>query len=163
LKTLKLTAILILSVLFLFTGCEKEKVVTVTNTVHDTLIVAPTPLSRTQLLTQKEWLVDEVQRSVAGANSAYVRGGTNTTGVAYGNIKIRFNADGTGTYTDEASVAHTLNWVFTTPDQRNATLTVGAPNAAVFNWRMIELKDNYLHNTTSLSNSVYAARYVQAP
>lgn len=161
-KTLKLTAILMTCAVFFFAACEKEKVVTVTNTVHDTLMVIP--LTRLQILTQKEWQIDEVQRSVVGGNSAYNRGGSNSTGVAYGNIKIRFNADGTGTYTDESSVSHTLNWVFTTTDQRNATLTVGAPNAAVFNWRMIELKDNYLHNTTSLnSNSLYTARYIQIP
>lgn len=161
-KTLKLTAILLTCAMFFFAACEKEKITTVTNTVHDTLTVIPP--TRLQILTLKEWQVDEVQRSIVGVNTFYIRGGANSTGVAYGNIKIRFNADGTGTYTDEASVAHSLNWLFTTADQRNATLTVGAPNAAVFNWRMIELKDNYLHNTTSLnSNSLYTARYIQIP
>lgn len=161
-KTLKLTAILTACAVFFFTACEKEKVITVTNTVHDTLTVVPP--TRLQTLTQKEWQIDEVQRSIAGVNTSYTRGGSNSTGVAYGNIKIRFNADGTGTYTDEAAVPHTLNWVFTTTDQRNATLTVGAPNAAVFSWRMIELKDNYLHTTSPVNfNSLYTARYIQMP
>lgn len=161
-KTLKLTAILITCAVFFFTACEKEKVVTVTNTVHDTLVIVP--LTRLQILTQKEWLVDEVQRSAAGVNTIYIRGGLNSTGVAYSNIKIRFNTDGTGTYTDDTAVPHTLNWVFTTSDQRNATLTVGAPNAAVFSWRMIELKDNYLHATSPFnSNSLLTARYIQIP
>lgn len=162
-RTLKVTAILIISALFFFTACEKEKIVTETKTIHDTLTVTPIPLTRVQILTQKVWQIDEVQRSVVGSNSAYVRGGANTTGVAYGNIKIRFNADGTGTYTDENAVSHSLNWVFST-DQRSATLTVGTPTVAVFNWRLIELKDNFLHNTTSVnSNSLYAARYIQIP
>lgn len=154
-KTLKLSLILSVCITFILIACEKDNNDDATN---------PQPLTRTEILTQKVWQIDEVQRSVAGTNSEYLRGGVNSTGVPYQNIRIKFNADGTGTYTDENSVAHTLNWLFTSNDQRNATLNVGPPNAAVFNWKLIELKDNYMHCTAPYnSNSVYAARYIQVP
>ena len=105
-----------------------------------------------------------MQRSINGINSAFIKGGTNSTGVTYQNIKISFNVDGSGTYTDESLMKSSLTWVFTTTDQRNLLLTIGGPNNAVFEWRMLELKDNYLHCTTPYnSNSLYATRYIQIP
>jgi len=130
--------------------------------IHDT--VAPVPLTRTQILVQKDWIIDEISQSISGLTSHYVRGGVNTTGVNYTNLKIHFNADGTGTYIDETGGPHTLNWSFTSTDQRNMHLIVGAPFANTFDWNMVELKDNYLHATAMQgSNILVAARYIQVP
>jgi len=158
------------------TACAKEtnnisKIVTsdtIRITIHDTLRIHDTvttlPETRLQTLTKKTWQIDQVERSISGTNSEFVRGGNNSTGVAYYNIRIKFNADGTGTYTDENSMTSSLNWSFNSSDQRTATLTVGQPNPAVFTWDLLELKDNYLHCVTPFnSNSLYGARYIQIP
>ena len=105
-----------------------------------------------------------MQRSINGINSAFIKGGTNSTGITYQNIKIHFNVDGNDIYTDENLMESSLTWVFTTTDQRNLLFSVGGSNNAVFEWRMLELKDNYLHCATPYnSNSLYATRFIQIP
>lgn len=147
--------ILFLSVTFIFfAACKKD------NSSTTTVV----PLTRLQLLTNKVWQIDEVERSINGINSSFIKGGVNSTGTAYNNIKIKFNLDFTGTYTDENSVQTTLKWEFSTPDERNALITIGSSNPVTYKWNMIELKDNYLHCVTPYnSNSLYAVRYIQIP
>ena len=168
-KTFKTASLLLICTTFFFFACKKENPIDpVPITKHDTIrihdtIIAPS-LTRTQILVKKEWQVDQVIRNQGGSNAFYTRGGTNTTGTNYNNLKLRFNADGTGTYTDETGLAHTLAWNFTTADERNASLTIGPPSATTFIWNMIELKDNYLHSTSAYSgNNLLTARYIQIP
>ncbi len=145
----------------LFFGCEKEAVTTntVTNTIHDTICIEPTKRS---ILVEKEWEVDEVQRSLNGVNSAYIRGGLNTTGENYSNLKFTFFEDGTGTYTDVSGTSHGLTWSLST-NERNMTITISSPTST-FVWSMVEIKDNYLYSTTvSGANLLIAARYIQVP
>ena len=148
--------LLVLSSIF-FTACTKD-------TTTSTTTTAVVPFTRLQLLTNKVWQVDEVQRSISGSNSSFIRGGSNSTGVAYNNIRIKFNIDHSGTYTDENSAQTVLQWIFSTTDERNAQVTIGSPNSITYTWNMIELKDNYLHCVTPYnSNSLYAVRYIQVP
>lgn len=174
-KSAKIIVFFFTCVFIFLISCQKEntfptKVVqdTVKIIIHDTIRIHDTipavPYTRLQLLTKKVWETDQVERSILGINSEYKRNGVNTTGVNYDHIRIKFNADGTGTYTDENAIASSLSWTFSSADERNAILTVGSPNSAVFNWNLIELKDNYLHCVTPYNgNSLYAARYIQVP
>lgn len=151
-KPFKLIVVFLGCLIIFFTACQKNSQPT----------VVTTQLTRTQILTQKVWQIDELQRSINGTNSAFVKGGSNTTGVTYQNIKIQFNADGSGTYTNENSMQSSLTWVFSTTDQRNLLINVGGANSAVFEWRMLELKDNYLHCSSPFnSNSLITVRYIQ--
>ena len=153
-KNLKKSILFLSLLLIFFTACKKD-------TSSTTTVV---PFTRIQLLTNKIWQVDAVERSISGINSSFIRGGANSTGIAYNNIKIKFNLNFTGTYTDENSVQTTLKWEFSTPDERNALVTIGAFNPVSYKWNMIELKDNYLHCVTPYnSNSLYAVRYIQIP
>lgn len=176
LKSAKYLSFFFIGVVIFFISCQKDisvpisKVIndTVKIIIHDTIrihdTIAVIPFNRLQLLTKKAWLADQVERSIVGTNSEYIRNGTNTTGVTYENIRIKFNADGTGTYTDENSMASSLNWTFSTADERNVIVKIGPPNSAVFIWNLVELKDNYLHCVTPYNgNSLYAARYIQVP
>lgn len=55
--------------------------------VYDTIRIHDTvpPLTRTEILVQKEWRADEVGKNTNGNLTRYVRGGINTTAVAYDN------------------------------------------------------------------------------
>ncbi len=166
-KTLvTLSSVFILFIIFL--SCKKENVGgTQTITLHDTIRIHDTVVlalpTRKQILVSKEWEVDNLLRNQAGSNSEYLKGGINTTGVNYQNLKVRFNADNTGTYIDETGGSHTLNWSFTTADERTLSLVVGPPFANTFPWRLVELKDNYLHCTTPFTGGLLSVRFKQIP
>ncbi len=164
-NTLSLT-LLTITFFASFFGCKKEKITTIMDavTVHDTVCIEP---SKQEILTQKVWQIDELYRCYQGVNTHYVRGGVNTTGVNYFNMRFTFTDGGTGTYVDETSTPHTLDWSFTGTDYSNASLSIGPPYAATFTWNLIEIRENYLHST-SLANVggnalLLSARYVQIP
>ena len=173
-KTILLFCPPILSAALLFTACKKESVtstpvtpcanVTIRDTIriHDTIYIQLP--SRLQTLTSKIWHIDELNRNISGFNSRYIRNGSNTTSTSYNLIRIKFNTDGTGTYTDETGVSHSLNWLFNGSDQRSVTLNVGPPNAGSFIWYTLELVGNYMHQTSvSGSNILLSSRFVQIP
>ena len=179
-KTIKLFTVLFIVALMSVAGCQKDypaltpnnpcnnSVVRDTIRIRDTIVIhdtiAPVPLTKTQILAQKEWIVDEIARSLSGTISQFIRGGMNTTGTNYTLLKFKFNTNGTGTYRDENGIVHSLNWIFTNPSERNMRLDIGAPFATVFNWNMVEIKDNYLHSTTVQgSNVLVTARLIQVP
>lgn len=149
------TLILAICVVCFFFACQKEDPNPINPCVQ---------LTNTQILAQKDWQIDEVWRSQGGVNSHYLRGGENTTGTNYGNLRFHFNADGTGTYIDEVGTNHTINWSFTSADERNLSLNIGPPFPVMFVWNMLELKNNYMHSTTPYSgNNLLSARYIQIP
>jgi hypothetical protein len=171
-KTIQLYALGILVCLFAFAGCQKEvpapqiinncDTVYVRDTVyiHDTVTLAGP--SRLEILTLKEWQVDEVVRNMNGVNTHYIRGGVNTTGTNYQNLKIKFNTNGTGSYTDDTGATFPMTWNFTAADQRNVHIDVSG--YVTYDWDMVELKDNYLHSTTRGNTSyMNTARYIQVP
>jgi len=137
-----------------FFGCKKD----------DTVINIPcVQLTNTEILVQKDWQIDELWKNDGGVNTHFVRGGVNTTGTSYENMRFHFNTEGTGSYTDEVSTIHTLDWSYNTSDERNMTLNIGPPFANVFIWNMIELKNNFMHNTSPYGGGLISIRYIQVP
>ncbi len=160
-----------LSILFcsyLFFGCKKQSVSnpivnnihdTVINTIHDTVCIVP---SKIDILVEKQWQIDQVERSFNGQNSSYVRGGVNTTGDSYQNLKLSFSRNGTGSYIDIYGVSHPITWTMAT-NQQSMTITSSFPTE-IFIWKMVEIKDEFLYNTTVSGNSLLiTARYIQVP
>jgi hypothetical protein len=129
--------------------------------IHDT-VVSPQP-SRLQILTEKTWQIDEMVRSDGGIITEYNRGGLNTTGVSFQNMKFKFNTDFTGTYIDQVGVSHTLTWNYIGSDQTKFSLTIGPPSANTFSWRIVELKNNLLHSTSVYGNILISHRWIQVP
>jgi hypothetical protein len=150
-RTLILISIALLLIPTVFVACEKESQ------------VAPVPLTNAQILVQKDWLVDELYRNLAGSNTRFVRNGMNTTGITYENMRFHFNVDGTGTYVDEVRTSHSFNWNFSTPDQKNIVLNITTPIAITYSWNMVELKNNYMHSTSPFQYGMLSARYIQVP
>lgn len=132
-------------------GCQKDKKPT-----H-----LPEPiLSKKMLLVKPKWQVDEVIRNINGTNSHYIRGGINDTGVNYDLIELTFNNDGSGTYQDEVGVTHPITWQFTSSDNRNLQLNIGPPYATSFEWNLVEIAPDALHNTTAVGGGILvSARY----
>lgn len=128
--------------------------------IHDT--VAPISLTKTQILVQKDWIIDELARNISGLNSQFIRGGINSTGVTYSNMKFHFNLNGTGTYQDENANVRAMTWSFTNTAQTNITLIVSG--ASTYSWIIVELKDNFLYNTSLAgSNILLTTRMIQIP
>src|SRR5688572_19510310 len=152
---------LLLIIAFIFVSCEKD----------NPSVPEPTPcpdppkqLTKTEMLTQKTWQVDEVLRNISGTNTKYIKGGTNTTGTNYNLIRLTFKTDGTGTYTDEVGIVHTTTWKFASTDERNLELVIGPPSAQTFNWNLVEITEKALHNTTAVgTNILVSARYTPVP
>jgi len=119
-------------------------------------------LTKPEILARKPWQVTEVWRNDAGVNTHYIRGGTNNTGTAYDNIHITFNADGTGSYTDENGIVHSATWQFSTSDMRNMTFSISNPGATTFTWNLVEITDGSFVSTTPIgSNFLLSSRYTQ--
>jgi len=153
-----------------FFSCTKDspikttKADTVYITKHDTIFFRTDTLTRTQILTQKPWRVDQLIHVITGQYSAYLLGGTNTTGINYDNLRFTFKADGTGTTTDQFGTVYNLSWHFTTPDQRTMSITT---NSITYTWSMVELAGTYLHATagpltvSGNANNMEAFRLIQ--
>lgn len=161
------TFLLISCLAVFFFACEKESTNPAPTTNRDTVYVHDTTpciqLTNAQALVSKDWQIDELFRFQSGSGTHYVRGGVNTTGTTYNNMRFHFNSDGTGTYTDEVATTHTVNWSFTSTDQKNMSLIIGPPFANVFTWNMIEIKNNFLHTTSPYTGGLISARYIQIP
>lgn len=126
--------------------------------------VEPPVLTKKEILVKNTWQVDEIQRSIEGVNSYYIKGGTNTTGVNYNLIRLTFNNDGTGSYIDEVGISHTTTWKFTSANEYNMELKVGPPSAQTFNWTLVEITEKALYNTTAVGSDVLvSARYIPLP
>jgi len=123
------------------------------------------PLTKKEILTQKEWRVDQLHSVVDGVYGTYYRGGSNTTGVTYDNMRFMFNDDGTATYIDENGLSRSATWQFSSGDQRSIAITIsGYP--ATDNWEMVEIQGNYLHATEnfgsgSSKNNMHSFRLIQ--
>jgi len=112
-------------------------------------------------LTAEPWIIDEVVRNVAGVNSHYIRGGINTTNIKYQNYRIKFNSDGTGSFTDDQAETFPMTWSFVGNKQQDIRIDVSG--FVVYDWHMVELHHNYLYATTSgdKNNNMNTARYIQ--
>lgn len=122
-------------------------------------------LTKQQILVAKSWKVDKLHHVISGQYSEYTDGGTNTTGVNYGNVKFTFNADGTGTTLNEAGTSFPMTWAFTAPDERTLQVTA---TGRTDTWDMVEISGNYLHASVHLilnsgSDNIETFRLIQIP
>jgi hypothetical protein len=129
-----------LLITFLQISCTKEVPTT------------PAALTKTQILIQASWKVDQLHSVINGKYASYTSGGSNTTGVNYNNILYTFNADGTGIYIDEVGTSHTSTWSFASADNRSIKFTINTVSGpSVNNWVLVEIADKYMHITQNFT------------
>ncbi len=161
--TLKLSVFLFICTVLFFTACTKDNPLPTTPTKHDTvrIVVHDTirihdtvisPLSRTQLLTQYSWKVDQLSHVIGCKYSSYIDGLSNTTGVQYQNLKFTFNSDGTGINVDQFGSSNSITWKFLSLE-RDLQINVLGTNPITYMWQMVELTPGYLHATVNLTIS----------
>lgn len=130
----------------------------------------PKPLTKKEILVQKPWQVDELWHHILGVNSHYIRNTFNNTNVPYENLRFVFNADGSGTTTQQDGTVYPTTWELLGSDQRNLQLSVTYSSSSTisYQWHMVEIAGNYLHATVELEvsgdpNNLEAFRLVQMP
>ena len=124
-------------------------------------------LTKEQILVQKTWKVDKLHHVISGAYTSYTAGGVNTTGINYDNMRFTFNANGTGTTTNELGNNYTTTWQLSS-DKRAITIIVNLSTPVTFTWEMVEITGNYLHASVNLtiggnSNNLETFRLIQIP
>jgi hypothetical protein len=97
------------------TSCTKEK----------TIVIQDTAISL-ELLTSNSWKVQEVQGVKGNTVVFYERGGTSNT-ENLDDEYIRFLADGTGTYFDQAGFTHQITWEFSNEAKTKLTFVISNP------------------------------------
>lgn len=137
-----------LSVLFFF-GCEKN---------NDDNTPEEPQLTNKEILVKNVWKVDEAIQNVSGSTTHYIRGATNTTGVNYDAIRLKFNANGTGTNTDVSGTTYNMTWEFTSANEQNMKIVI---NGTVVNtWNMVKIDEAYILETSPFPNNMVSARWV---
>ena len=126
--------------------------------------VTPPALTRTQMLTQKQWIISEVYDHSSCSIKHYQLNGSGNTGANYGIMRFKFNADGTGTHTDAIGGSYTISWQFTSADERNLRITVNGSTPVIYNWNQVEIMPGVLYATTALGTNVLdATRWITIP
>lgn len=175
-KTL-FTLFIVLTSAHFFSACQKEVAMNGGTIIHDTIRISTNtrdtirihdtvfinPPTILQNITEKTWEIEEMIRVDNGIISEYNKAGLNTTGTSFQNMKIKFNQDFSGSYTDENGGYHTLNWSFTNGNQTLVTLNVGAPYANTFKWRMMEIKGTHLVSSSVYAGGLISHRWIQIP
>ena len=145
----------ILTLLMLATfisGCSKDN-----NTSPE-----PAKLTSTQLLTAHTWQIDETYQNLSGTRTHYLRGGENTSGVNMGDMKLKFNSDGTGTNTDISGTTYNMTWSFTSADESNLRLTVNG--SVIYDWIFTNISAKVILATSLYStNGLITAKWVPVP
>jgi len=144
-----------LSITLFQISCKKEVTAQTTTTA----------LTKEQLLVQKTWEMDMVYLVIGCNFSSYVKGGANTTGANYDNIRLTFNSNGNGIHIDQFGHSLPFTWHFTSSDKRSLSLTV---DNVTYLWDMVEIADNYLHSSVQVtlggnSNNIETCRMKQIP
>lgn len=114
--------------------------------------VTPPTQTRTQMLTARTWMVEEVYNNASCTNTHYLRGGSANTGANYGIMRMTFNTNGTGSTTDTQGNTYPLTWTFTSPDERTLNINVNS-GAAVYNWNQFEISPGVLYETTAIGTT----------
>lgn len=139
--------------MIIFSGCSKDD-------KNDT----PDPVVKTnkELLTAKTWQVGETYQNITGTRIHYLRGGENTTGADIGKLRIKFNTDGTGSYTDEAGNNYTMTWAFTSADESNIHITL--QGNIIFDWYFVGIEDSVLLASTNVAtNGLLSSKWIPVP
>jgi hypothetical protein len=119
-----------------------------------TVTVAPSTLTRTQMLTAKTWKVDEVYSNASCTNTHYLTGATGNSGLPnYSLLRFTFNSNGTGTHTDTQGNNYTTTWHFTSPDERNLQITINSTTPVTYNWNQVEITPGVMYQTTAIGTS----------
>ncbi|MBL7699008.1 MAG: hypothetical protein JNK79_12665 [Chitinophagaceae bacterium] len=142
-----------LAISFLFIACNKD----------DDEPQQPQVKDRMELLTSVAWQIDHLYQVQGGQKAYYDRGGSNNT-YNYGSDLLKFNTDGSGTYTTSAGNSYTIEWQFDNAGKTEISYTInGFPNGSldiklenVFldenNFRYAEM---YTNNGLHTGGSVY--------
>ncbi|MCY7311073.1 MAG: hypothetical protein LH619_09860 [Chitinophagaceae bacterium] len=69
-------------------------------------------------------------------------------------MRLSFNSDGKGTYTDENRIIHQTEWKFNSKDFQDIELKVGPPYSVTYQWSLVEITDKALYNTTFVGDNI---------
>lgn len=136
----------------IFSGCSKD------NATPDP-VVNPT---NKELLTAKTWQVGETYQNITGTRFHYLRGGENTSGVNMGTLRMKFNADGSGSHTDVNGTNYTFAWAFSSADE--TTLHIIIEGNILIDWYFVDIEaDALLQNANVSTNGLVAAKWIPVP
>lgn len=132
-----------------------------------TTTVTPTPppaLTRTQMLTEKTWRVQEVYdyANCASSINHFLLNASGNTGANYAIMRFKFNTNGTGTHTDVLGGNYNLTWQWTSSDERNLRIVVNG--TVTYNWNQVEIMTGILYATTAMGTNVLdASKWITIP
>lgn len=136
----------------LMAGCSKDD--------NDTTV--PAEKTNTQLLAAHTWQIGETYQNLTGTRFHYLRGGENTSGVNMDVMRLKFNADGTGTNTDISGTTYNMTWAFTSADERNVHFVVNG--TVTYDWIFTEIDEDIILQTSLYStNGLITAKWIPVP
>ena len=123
------------------------------------------PVTKTQRLSEKTWKVDFVHHVIGGLYSYYDLKGKNTTGFEYGNMRFKFNTNGTGSHVSCNGIQYKFDWRWLSKDCRKLSLKINGKSDV---WNMVEISGNYLHGSCNVFvdnsyNNLETFRLIQIP
>jgi hypothetical protein len=138
----------------LVTGCSKDD----DNDTPDPVV----PPTNKELLTAKTWQLGETYQNLTGTRIHYLKGGENTSGVDMGALRLKFNADGTGSHTDVDGNNYTLTWAFTSADERSIHITIGGN--IIIDWYFVDIQADVLLQSANVpTNGLVNAKWIPVP
>ncbi len=99
------------------------------------------------------WYMDQVVNVLSGKYTQFKRGGQNTTGITYQNLRIRLFKNGKAIHIDQNGNRNEAEWHFLNSAQNELVYTAYTPGRVVNIWEMLEVNEKYLYFTTHLSNT----------
>jgi hypothetical protein len=159
-------SILVLFVSFIilsfFPSCAKDTVTTVT--VKDTISLPS--LSKIQILTSHVWEIQESTTAISGTVYNYERGVTNTypVGLNQAPIRLTFNTNGTGTYTDPTTTVYNSSWGFNLNDSTiiSGNITYNS-TVTPYTYNLVNITDSVFSFSSSVPGGVAAYRCIPVP
>lgn len=132
------------SLSFGLSSCQKEVVRTDTLVIRDTIYKEPViPVIDTlQVLTSRQWKIDEIRFLQADSPYYYKRGGIGNA-VNLDNEFIKFNSDYTGIYFTDGNT-YIFTWGFKSGNKTKIEYLVQFPTPLLVNWENLIYNDNYL-------------------
>ena len=147
----KILVIAIFSV-FIISGCSKD------NDTPDPVV----PPTNKELLTAKTWQLGETYQNLNGTRTHYLKGGENTSGVDMSPLRLKFNADGTGSHTDVNSTNFTFTWAFSSADERNIHIVI--EGNIIIDWYFVDIEADVVLQSANIStNGLVTAKWIPVP
>ena len=107
-----------------------------------------TKISKTNLLTAHVWEVKETIQNLSCNNVHYIKDSINETGYEQNLLRISFNDDGTGNYTDHKGLDYKLYWKFISSDSTNMNINI--TGLLSHDWNMVSITEDCLMETTKI-------------